>query len=92
MITEYDTIHSILRTEKATFLEPQGKYIFEVDRRANKIQIKKAIQTIYKVKVAHVRTMHMRGKRKRVRQEFGLTSSWKKAVVTLQAGQKIEIK
>lgn len=92
MITEFDTILSILRTEKATFLEPQGKYVFEVDRRANKIEIKKAVEAIYKVKVSHVRTMFMRGKRKRVRQEFGLTPVWKKAVVTLQKGQKIEIK
>jgi len=92
MITEYDIIHSILRTEKATFLEPQGKYVFEVDRQAHKIEIKKAVESIYKVKVAHVRTMFVPGKRKRVRQEFGHTSGWKKAVVTLQPGQKIEIK
>ena len=92
MITEYDTIHSILRTEKAAFLEPEGKYVFQVDRQANKIQIKEAVEAIYKVKVAHVRTMFVPGKRKRVRQEFGHTSSWKKAVVTLQQGQKIEIK
>jgi len=92
MITEYDTIHSILRTEKASFLEPDGKYVFDVRREANKIEIKKAIEVIYKVKVTHVRTMFVRGKRKRVRQEFGQTASWKKAVVTLQKGQTIEIK
>jgi large subunit ribosomal protein L23 len=92
MITEYDIIHSLIRSEKASFVEPQGKYVFEVARGANKIEIKKAVEAIYKVKVAEVRTMVMPGKRKRVRQEFGHTPSWKKAIVSLREGQKIEIK
>jgi len=91
MLTEYDVIHSLMRTEKATFLEPGGKYVFEVARQANKIEIKKAVESIYKVQVAHVRTLLVPGKRKRVRQEFGHTPDWKKAVVTLKEGQKIEI-
>ena len=92
MITSYDLIKTLLRTEKGTTLEPQGKYFFEVSRRANKIEIRKAIEQIYKVKVRDVNTAVIPGRIKRVRREQGLTPDWKKAVVTLQEGQKIEIK
>ena len=90
-MNRYDVIKSILRTEKGTALEPKGQYIFEVASAANKIQIRRAVEEIYKVKVAGVNTSITPGKRKRVRQEFGYTSDWKRAVVTLKAGQKIEI-
>jgi len=92
MITEYDIVKTLIRTEKASLVEPQGQYVFEVARRANKIEIKKAVEAIYKVSVAHVRTSVVPGKKKRVRQEFGHTTPWKKAVVSLREGQKIEIK
>lgn len=91
MLTSYDIIRTIVRTEKGATQEPQRKYLFEVNARANKIQIKKAVEEIYKVKVQSVRTSIMPGKLKRVRMEFGYTSDWKKAVVTLQEGQKIEV-
>jgi len=87
----YDIIKTLLRTEKASVVEANGKYFFEVAGRANKIDIKRAVEEIYKVKVAAVNTTIMAGKRKRVRQEYGYTPDWKKAVVTLKAGQKIEI-
>jgi len=83
MITSYDIIHALIRTEKGTVLESEGKYIFEVARSSNKIEIKKAVEEIYNVKVAAVNTIKMPGKRKRVRREIGHTASWKKAVVTL---------
>jgi large subunit ribosomal protein L23 len=91
MKTSYDVIKTILRTEKGTTLEPAGKYLFEVAKAANKIQIKKAVEEIYKVKVKDVNTTIAAGKRKRVRQDFGYTPDWKKAIVTLQQGQKIEV-
>ncbi len=76
---------------KGLALEPEGKYFFQVAKDANKIEIKKAIEEIYKVKVLAVNTSIVRGKLKRVRQEQGSTTPWKKAVVTLKEGQKIEV-
>ncbi len=90
MITCYDIIKTLVRTEKGTALEPQRKYLFQVASNTNKLEIKKAIEEIYKVKVQAVNTSIVRGKLKRVRQELGATSPWKKAVVTLKEGQKIE--
>ena len=87
----YDIIRTLLRTEKGTSLEPYGKYVFEVSRKANKIEISKAIEDIYKVKVDTVNTMTVPGKLKRVRQDLGKTPYWKKAIVTLKEGQKIEV-
>jgi len=91
MITSYDIIHALIRTEKGTALEQEGKYLFEVARSSNKIEIKKAVEEIYNVKVDAVNTIKMPGKRKRVRREFGHTASWKKAVVTLSKGHKIDV-
>jgi large subunit ribosomal protein L23 len=91
MKTCYDIINALVRTEKGTRLEPQRKYLFQVTPRANKPEIKKAVEEIYKVKVARVNSCIVWGKRKRVRQEEGRTASWKKAVVTLKEGHKIEV-
>jgi len=91
MITCYDIVKTIIRTEKGTTLEPDRKYLFRVNRDATKIDIKRAVEEIYKVKVQDVNTAISHGKRKRVRQQFGLTVDWKKAVVTLKDGQKIEV-
>ncbi len=91
MITCYDVIKTLLRTEKGTQMEPQRKYIFHVDKNSNKLEIKKAVEEIYKVKVHDVNTVLVPGKRKRVRQEIGYTVDWKKALVTLQEGEKIEV-
>ena len=91
MITCYDIVKSLVRTEKGAMLEPQRKYLFHVDKRANKIDVKKAVEEIYKVKVNAVNVSIMRGKLKRVRQQLGITTNWKKAIVTLKEGQKIEV-
>ena len=72
-------------------MSPLGKYLFWVDKAANKIEIKKAVEEIYKVKVKSVNTLTMRGKKKRVRFIEGKTPDWKKAVVTLKAGDKIDV-
>lgn len=86
----YDIIKTLLRTEKGTTLEPNRQYLFHVDRNATKIDIKKAVEEIYNVKVQDVNTVIVPGKKKRVRYQLGYTSDWKKAVVTLKEGSKIE--
>lgn len=91
MITSHDIVNTLIRTEKGTLLELERKYLFHVSDRANKIEIKRAIEEIYSVKVAEVNTITVPAKRKRVRQEFGHTTPWKKAVVTLKEGQKIDV-
>ncbi len=90
MISCYDILKAFVRTEKGASLEPQRKYLFQVATTANKIDVKRAVEEIYKVKVQDVNTVHVPGKLKRVRVKAGYTTAWKKAVVTLQDGQKIE--
>jgi large subunit ribosomal protein L23 len=91
MKNSYDIIKTILSTEKITNQEPQGKYLFLVDTKSNKIEIKKAIEEIYKVKVLTVNTINVIGKLKKVRYHTGYSSAWKKAIVTLKKGQRIEL-
>ena len=89
MITSYDIIKTLVRTEKSTLQEPMGKYLFLVANFANKIQIKQAVEEIYKVKVKNVNVFISGGKAKRVRYQVGMTPDVKKALVTLKEGQKI---
>ena len=84
-------IKALLTTEKSSAYLPGGKYLFLVNNAANKIQIKKAVQQAYKVKVKSVNTFVSMGKLKRVRHQLGRMADTKKAVVTLAAGQKIEV-
>jgi large subunit ribosomal protein L23 len=85
-------VRKALITEKGTALrELRNQYHFEVARDANKIEIKHAVETIFSVKVDHVRTMQIRGKVKRQGRFVGKRSDWKKAVVTLRPDQKIEL-
>lgn len=91
MISPYEIIKSILRTEKLAVYEPQGKYVFLVDKSANKIEIKKAVEEIYKVKVKDVNVCILPGKIRRVRHQPGKTPDFKKAIVTLKEGHKIEV-
>ena len=86
-----DIIKALIRTEKSTQYEPQGKYLFLVNSGANKIQIKRAVEEVYKVKVSEVNTFISAGKLKRVRYHLGRTPDFKKAVVTLKEGQKITV-
>ncbi len=85
-----DIIKALIRTEKATLHESQRKYLFLANNCANKIQIKHAVEQLYKVKVKDVNTFISMGKLKRVRQQLGKAPDFKKAVVTLKEGQKIE--
>jgi large subunit ribosomal protein L23 len=85
-------VRKALITEKGTGLrESQNQYFFEVARDANKLEIQKAIETIFHVKVSDVRTMQVRGKLKRQGKYAGRRSDWKKAIVTLGVDQKIEL-
>jgi large subunit ribosomal protein L23 len=80
-----------LITEKGTLLKEQtNQVIFEVDRRANKVEIRQAVEKIFKVKVLSVHTLNVDGKKKRVGRILGRRSDWKKAYVTLAPGQTVE--
>ncbi len=86
-----EVIKALLKTEKSTYLhEPQGKYLFLVNNKANKIQIRDAVEELYKVKVDHVQTYVSLGKMRRVRHQLGKGVDTKRAIVTLKSGQKIE--
>jgi large subunit ribosomal protein L23 len=87
----HDVVKGMIRTEKGANLLPLNKYLFWVGKSSNKIEIKKAVEEIYKVKVDCVNTIMMRGKAKRVRYTVGKTPDWKKAIVTLKTGSKIDI-
>lgn len=91
MKNPHDVIKGMIRTEKGSMISPLNKYLFAVSKGANKIEIRKAIEDIYKVKVNSVNTVMMRGKAKRVRYAVGMTPDWKKAIVTLKEGSKIEV-
>lgn len=88
----YSVIKRPLVTEKTTIARDEGnKYFFEVDRRATKIDIHSAVEKIFKVRVVEVNTINIKGKKKRLGRIMGKRKNWKKAVVTLAAGNSIEI-
>jgi large subunit ribosomal protein L23 len=86
-------IQNIRLTEKASLLgEKYNQYVFRVDPRANKLQIKQAIENIFGKKVVRVNTCQYAGKKKRERRaDFGRRVHWKKAIVTLAKGEKIDL-
>ena len=87
----FDVLRAPKMAEKTLSLkEEANQFAFEVDQRANKIQIKESIEKSFKVSVLKVRTMNVRGKKKRLGRYQGLKSSWKKAIVTLKEGDTIE--
>ena len=85
----YEVLRRPIITEKNTGLQAQGKYAFEVASEANKRQIKQAVEKAFNVKVTAVNVLIVPGKRGRVGKREVLTPSWKKAIVTLQPGDKI---
>lgn len=88
---QFDIIKRPLITEKTNIQkETSNQLSFEVSRRANRIEIHQAIERIFKVKVAHVRTMHVRGKIKRRGRIAGKRRDWKKAIVKLMPGERID--
>ena len=89
----FDIIETASLTEKSSLLsEKQNKYVFRVRPRANKIQIKHAIEKLFLKKVVDVNTCNYAGKKKRERRaDFGRKPHWKKAIVTLAEGEKIDL-
>ena len=87
----YDVLLHPLLTEKGTLLkEKDNKIVFKVARKANKIEIKKAVEESFKVKVDCVATMNCKGKYKRMGKFEGKRPDWKKAIVTLKKGEKLD--
>ncbi len=88
---QYEIIRRPLITEKTNIQkEIANQLTFEVDRRANRIEIKRAIETAFKVRVASVQTMQVKGKVKRRGRNIGKRRDWKKAIVTLMPGERID--
>ncbi len=89
----YDLVQTVLLTEKATLLaEKHNKYVFRVSPDANKLQIKQAIEILFKKSVVSVNTANYAGKKKRERRaDFGRRANWKKAIVTLKEGDKLDL-
>ena len=89
----YDIVQTVCLTEKATLLsEKFNKYVFRVHPRANKLEIKAAVEKLFKKSVLSVNTCNYAGKKKRERTaSFGRKANWKKAIVTLKKGDKIEL-
>lgn len=88
MKSVYDVIKRPVITERTTDMMASKRYVFEVDLRANKTEIKKAVEAIFKVKVSKVNTLRMPAKPKRYGRYSGYTSEWKKAVVQLSPESK----
>ncbi len=87
----YEVIRRPVVTEKNTMQMAQNKYTFEVDRGANKLEIREAVQTLFKVRVRAVNTSTVPGKQRKRGRHIGYSTPWKKAVVTLEPGDRIEI-
>jgi large subunit ribosomal protein L23 len=91
-VDDYSIIIRPLITEQGIhFANVKGMYSFEVDKRANKQQIKKAVENIYSVKVTKVRTANQKGKYRRRGRTSGITAAWKKAVVFLESDYHIDL-
>jgi large subunit ribosomal protein L23 len=87
----YDVLVRPVVTEKSTVKQESGQYTFEVAASANKIEVRKAVETLFKVKVESVNMISLPGKIKRAFGRPGMTRPWKKAVITLRKGDTIEI-
>lgn len=91
-MNSYLVIKSPLVTEKANRISSYLKYIFWVDKLANKVDIKRAVEKVYNVKVERVNSEIVKGKTRRIKwNQPGKTSSWKKAIVTLKKGFEIKL-
>ena len=91
MANVYDIIIRPIITERSMVDVANKKYVFEVAKDAGKVEIKKAVEEIFGVKVVRVNTLTVKPKTKRVRYVAGKTRSWKKAIVTLAEGDTIEV-
>ena len=88
---DYDIIRRPIITEKTNIQKDKANQVtFEVDSRANRIEVKRAVERIFNVKVADTRTINVTGKEKRRGRILGKRRNWKKAIVTLMPGERIE--
>ena len=88
----YSVIKRPLVTEKTTIARDEdNKYVFEVNRKATKIDIRNAVEKIFKVKVVGVRTINVTGKKKKLGRTVGKGKDWKKVIITLPPGSNVEI-
>jgi large subunit ribosomal protein L23 len=87
----YEVLEKPLITEKSTVLQAEGKYAFHVADGANKVLVKQAVEKAFNVKVTAVNIMMVRGKMRRIGRRMVMTPDWKKAIVTLKPGDKIEL-
>ena len=91
MKTSSDIVRHLMRTEKGTRAASQNKYFFAVDQSATKPEIRHAVEELFKVKVSKVNTATFLGKPRRMGARWGVRPGWKRAVVTLAEGSKIEV-
>lgn len=84
-------LRALMSEKGAKLREERNTYLFKVYPKANKIEIKEAVQVAFKVEVTNVRTVNVQGKYKRLGRSAGRRSSWKKAIVTLKEGQTIDL-
>ena len=87
-----DIVRAIRQSEKATRLAKYDQYLVDVAPDANKVEIREAVELLFRVKVAKVNTQNCRGKWRQLRVRWGRRPDWKKAIVTLAKGQKLEVK
>ena len=90
-MNKFDVLIRPIITEKTTLLMQENKYPFQVPLNANKVEIRKAVESIFNVKVEKVATIRVLGKTKRMGRTMGKRSDYKKAIVTLKAGESIEL-
>lgn len=91
MKNSYEVLQGPMLTEKGTLMkETENKVLFRVATGANKIEIKKAVEEIFKVKVDRVATINYLGKKKRMGKHEGKRPDWKKAIITLKKGEKLD--
>lgn len=90
-MNKFDVLIRPIITEKTTLLMQENKYTFQVPLTANKVEIRKAVESIFNVKVEKVATIRVLGKTKRMGRTVGKRSDYKKAIVTLKAGETIEL-
>ena len=90
-MNSFDILRRPIITEKSTYLQEQGRYVFEVVPSATKHQVKRAVEDAFDVRVVGVNTMNVRGKTKRLGPRMSKKRDWKKAIVTLAPGNTITI-
>ena len=91
-MNRFDVIKRPLDTEKLDRLrDRENKFAFEIDLKANKTEVKQAVEALFKVKVVDIKTQIIRGKMRRIGKNSGMRSNWKKAIVTLKEGDAISL-